>query len=140
MEKRNKHTVSLMLQVHELAQPLTVDGRKTVIIDGGGVMIKLGAQTGIHVSGGATLCVVNAVLDGQQKSRALFGTDSGTSIGLIDVIFQNCKTRLVRPLFRTCCLADAILLHCICAHCPKRLIDCLVHRMGQQLFCKKGQS
>lgn len=135
-DMQRKNDVSLMLQVHELAQTLTVDGRKTVIIDGGGVMIKLGAQTGIHVSGGATLCVVNAVLDGQQKSRALVGSGSGTAIGFIDVTFQNCAGH-VRPLFCTCCLA--ILLHCTCAHYPKRLIGCLVHRVGQQSFCKKAQ-
>ena len=84
-------------------------------------MIKWGAQTGILVSGGATLCLVNAVLDGQQQARAVLGTGTGTTMRFIDVTFQNCAAHVKRP-FGTCCLAN---LNFVCNYCPKRAMAVL---------------
>ena len=107
------------MQVHELEQAFAIDGSKTVIIDAGGAMIKWkvwdhsctdeGSGCGFKVSGGATLCILNATLDGQQKGRAVSGTGTGTDLRFVGVTFQNC-TASVRPPFSAQCL---ILLHSV---------------------------
>ena len=85
------------MQVHVLAQTFAIDGNKTVIIDAGGAMIKWGVWNGIKVSGGATLCMVNATLNGQRKGRAVLGTGPSTAVRFIGVTFQNCKAKVSPP-------------------------------------------
>ena len=60
-------------------------------------MIKWGVWNGIEVSGGATLCIVNATLNGQRKGRAVLGTGPSTAVRFIGVTFRNCTANVSPP-------------------------------------------
>ena len=84
------------MQEHNSNRPLSVDRGITVILDGGGNVLKWSnVATLFIVSAGASLCLVNAVLDGQmrggRKGPVVLGVGSGTSLQFQDVTFQNCR-------------------------------------------------
>ena len=75
-----------------------------VMIDGGGATINLQTNTSqtadpagwpwaFKISGGACLCLVNLVLDGQRQNAALYAQDSGTSVLLHQVTIENCTVK-----------------------------------------------
>ena len=77
---------------NELTRQYVVSNAKVVMIDGAGATINLENVTrAFNVSGGAQLCLVNMIVDGQNNS-AFYADGVGTKLLLRNVTVRNCKT------------------------------------------------
>ena len=79
-----------------LRSTIAIGNGTFVLIDGGGAKILTDTQA-FSVKEGATLCFVNAVIDGQQLGRGVRAAGTGTTLRFEDVTFQQCNATVPIP-------------------------------------------